>query len=353
MKRLKELRVARGMSQRELAELAGITQRAISSYESGERRPTGETLLRIAQIFGVSPEYLMGWSDDPEPSNQGTDGAAAVSERVRLAISASGLSLVETAERAKLPYVTVKNIVEGRAIPSLDTIRSLAMALGVSTDYLLGLTALRGPAKKEGGASASSQPDELRMPAHSLSEATPWRRVSLRMLPVLGAVAAGHPLLAEENIIDYLAVPDELADQADFVLRVTGDSMVGAGIYDGDYVLMKKVDGSEIKSGDIVAALVNGESTLKFLQYRDGKWYLEPANPNYPPIPIDDDVEVQVQAKFVALYTKRIRLNRPRGDAAQALDNVSDEDLIQALAERRGLDPEVVKAILMALRKGK
>ncbi len=101
---------------------------------------------------------------------------------------------------------------------------------------------------------------------------------------MLGAVEAGFPSPAEEELADTLSL-DELLIQnpeATFLLRVTGDSMSGAGILPGDMVLVDK--GRVPKSGDIVIAEVDGEWTMKYLRKRGDSVTLIPANPNYKPI---------------------------------------------------------------------
>ncbi|MCS7225076.1 MAG: translesion error-prone DNA polymerase V autoproteolytic subunit [Armatimonadetes bacterium] len=103
-------------------------------------------------------------------------------------------------------------------------------------------------------------------------------------LPLLGVVAAGWPSPAEEELVDILSLDDLLIEnrEATFLVRVTGDSMVGAGILPGDMVL---VDTSQVpKSGDIVIAQVDGEWTMKYLIRRGQQAYLMGANSHQPVI---------------------------------------------------------------------
>ncbi len=103
-------------------------------------------------------------------------------------------------------------------------------------------------------------------------------------LPVLGLVKAGFPILADETR-DYLSLDDYLIEdpQSSFLLKVSGDSMVEVGIFDGDYVVINKT--KVAVSGDIVLAEIDGEWTLKILRKdRQGTSYLQPANPRYPPM---------------------------------------------------------------------
>lgn len=106
-------------------------------------------------------------------------------------------------------------------------------------------------------------------------------------VPLLGRIAAGLPLFAEENYDDFVEFPKEYVGSGEFfALSVKGDSMTGAGILDGDIVLIKKQ--SKADSGDIIAALVDGEATLKRLQLKGKKISLVSENPAYAPIVPDE-----------------------------------------------------------------
>lgn len=100
-----------------------------------------------------------------------------------------------------------------------------------------------------------------------------------KRLPVLGVIRAGMPTYAEENIEGYLDLESHLLKKGDFLLRVKGDSMVNAGIFDGDLVLVKK--SPVVQPGEIGVFLVDGESTVKEFQVIDGKPALVPKNKNY------------------------------------------------------------------------
>lgn len=102
-------------------------------------------------------------------------------------------------------------------------------------------------------------------------------------LPIVGEVAAGEPVLAEENIEDYLEVPAAIGgDDGDFILRVKGDSMKDAGILAGDYVVVRSSD--QAKNGEIVVALVGEEATVKRFFRENGKVRLQPENKAFKPI---------------------------------------------------------------------
>jgi len=109
---------------------------------------------------------------------------------------------------------------------------------------------------------------------------------------VLGTVEAGFPSPAEEELVDTLSLDDFLIQnrEATFLLKVSGDSMSGAGILQGDMVIVDK--GQTPKSGDIVIAQVDGEWTMKFLRKRGDNVTLVPANPKYQPIKPKNELKI-------------------------------------------------------------
>lgn len=114
----------------------------------------------------------------------------------------------------------------------------------------------------------------------------------MRDVPILGRIAAGTPILAAEHIDEVMPLPTELVgDGPVFLLEVKGDSMVDAGIHEGDLVAIHKQ--SDARDGEIVACLIDGEeATVKRLQRRDGRVYLHSENPAYEPMVFSDGVEL-------------------------------------------------------------
>ncbi|MDD5318311.1 MAG: transcriptional repressor LexA [Candidatus Pacebacteria bacterium] len=103
-------------------------------------------------------------------------------------------------------------------------------------------------------------------------------------IPVLGLVEAGFPTVAEEDTSETMSIDDYLIEhkEASYILEVKGDSMIEAGIQEGDLVIAERK--SQPKEGDIVIAEVDGGWTMKYYRKKDGHIYLEPANKNYKPI---------------------------------------------------------------------
>ena len=104
---------------------------------------------------------------------------------------------------------------------------------------------------------------------------------------MVGSIAAGQPILAEENIEDYFPIPaDMLPNQETFMLRVKGDSMINAGIFNGDQIIVKQQ--SVARNGEIVAALVEDSATVKRFYKENGHYRLQPENDSMDPIIVDD-----------------------------------------------------------------
>ena len=126
-------------------------------------------------------------------------------------------------------------------------------------------------------------------------------RPGIRMLPLLGRIAAGAPMLAEQHVEEEIAVPEMLTASGDnFLLKVRGESMIDAGILDGDFVVIRRQ--SSCADGEIVAALVDGEeATVKHLRHEGGRVRLDPANQALRPIYPE---QVEVLGKVVGVFRR-------------------------------------------------
>lgn len=123
---------------------------------------------------------------------------------------------------------------------------------------------------------------------------------STKHVPVLGRIAAGGPILAEQAVEAMFPLPRDLVGEGElFSLKVVGDSMVGAAICDGDWVVIRQQSACE--NGDIVAALLDDEATVKTFKQRDGHVWLMPHNPAYSPILGD---HAQILGKVVSVLRK-------------------------------------------------
>ena len=182
---------------------------------------------------------------------------------------------------------SVREIGEAVGLNSPSTVHSHLSAL-VKAGYLR-----RDPSKPraiEVTAPGRAQPD--------------LRRAPVRDVPLLGRIAAGSPILAEEDIEDILPLPTQIVGRDPvFMLRVHGDSMVDAGILDGDLVVVRRQ--ADAEDGDIVAALIDGEeATVKRLRRGGGKVTLMPENPAYEPMVFTQGVQLLGR---VVVVVRRLR----------------------------------------------
>jgi repressor LexA len=122
-----------------------------------------------------------------------------------------------------------------------------------------------------------------------------------REVPVLGRVPAGKPFLSEENTEGVIVVPEDMASGKTFALRVKGDSMIGAGVLDGDRVIVKQQGTAE--NGDIVCAVIDGEATLKRFFKKGGVVTLKAENEKYAPITVSEG-EFRIAGKVIGLLRK-------------------------------------------------
>ncbi len=117
-------------------------------------------------------------------------------------------------------------------------------------------------------------------------------------IPIVGVVTAGQPILAEENVEEYIPIPEAmLGDGTHFILLVKGESMIQAGIMDGDYVVVRKQP--EANNGDIVVAMIEDSATVKRFYKENGHFRLQPENPTMEPIYTK---ELTILGKVVSLY---------------------------------------------------
>ncbi|MBS6955590.1 MAG: transcriptional repressor LexA [Enterocloster asparagiformis] len=143
--------------------------------------------------------------------------------------------------------------------------------------------------------------DPLKPRTIEIVEKASFQEHELIRIPVVGTVAAGQPLLADQNIDDYFSFPvDALhsrqSNEVVFMLRVKGDSMINAGIYHGDKIIVEQCDTAE--NGDIVVALVDDSATVKRFFKEDGYYRLQPENDTMQPIIVE---HVEIQGKVIGL----------------------------------------------------
>jgi repressor LexA len=122
-----------------------------------------------------------------------------------------------------------------------------------------------------------------------------------KLVPLIGEIAAGTPVLAEERVEQVYPLPKDIVGEGTlFMLRVRGESMVQAGVFPGDLVVVRQQ--AQVEQGEMCAALIDGEATVKFFRRtRSGDVFLDPANEGYEPIPVESDTTSAILGKVVAV----------------------------------------------------
>lgn len=209
-------------------------------------------------------------------------------ERLRQLRTAKGLSQMDFAKQIKISKSSVNMYERNEREPSLVTLEVIADYFNVDLDYLLGKSDYTN---KYDWLSNSAIANLIPMP-------------EMRKIPLIGSIACGAPVLAEEHIEDYLDLPRHI--HADFALTCKGDSMINARIFDGDVVYIRQQD--TVDNGQIAAVLIDGEATLKRVQLFEDHISLEPENPQYRPLVYwgEEMNAVRILGKAVA-FTSAIR----------------------------------------------
>jgi repressor LexA len=131
---------------------------------------------------------------------------------------------------------------------------------------------------------------------------------SVLSAPLYGKIAAGTPALLRDNVRDVYELDRKLVTSADgFLLEVKGDSMVNAGIDDGDLVVVEPVPDDDVRNGEVVAARIDGDAAIKRYFAKDGKVILEPANADYPPILVTEHEDFSVLGRVTGLFRRFAR----------------------------------------------
>lgn len=192
-------------------------------------------------------------------------------------------------ERQQQVLEYIRQTVADRGYP--PSVREIGDAIGLSSPSTVHshLSALvkAGAIKRD-----PTKPRAIMIVEEMEKVAAPTASGRVRDVPVLGRIAAGTPILAAEHVEEMLPLPvDLVGNDPVFLLEVKGDSMIGAGIFDGDLVAVRSQ--KDARDGEIVAALIDGEeATVKRLRRSQGKVILEAENPAYEPMVFNDGVEL-------------------------------------------------------------
>lgn len=245
--RLVELRVSHGYSQKYIALTVGVAQSIVSRWENGSSEPSKKNLAKLADLYGVTTDYLMGRSDETALQPPFDSGAALHAARL-----ANGMSLNDIGIIAGVTSATVARWEQNKPKAPLDKLRVIAKELNVQFEELAGeQTASTGPL--------------------NAIPYTPPRN----MVPVLGSVRCGEGGLAIEEKIGMESADVNNPDEY-FYLNAEGDSMEPC-IMEGDKVLVHRQE--DVDSGDLAVVIVNGEEgTLKRVLKKQNMVILEPLN---------------------------------------------------------------------------
>ena len=196
-----------------------------------------------------------------------------------------GVNVLTERQQQVLDYI--RDIVEERGYP--PSVREIGEAVGLSSPSTvhshLNSLVEAGAIRKD-----PSKPRAIVVLDQKPATSSEDRRT--RDVPLLGRIAAGTPILAAEQVAEVMPLPTELVgDGPVFLLEVKGDSMIDAGIHEGDLVAVNSQP--DARDGEIVAALIEGEeATVKRLRRRDGKVILESENPAYEPMVFSEGIEL-------------------------------------------------------------
>lgn len=209
-----------------------------------------------------------------------------LSTKIRTLRARHSLTLEQVAQQVGVGRSTVRKWETGMiANMRRDKIEKLAKALHTSPGYLMGW-------EEEYESSVSTLPSNIiPMP-------------EMRRIPLVGTIACGDPILAQENIEEYIEIPKDI--KADFALTCKGDSMINARIFDGDIVYIRQQD--MVENGEIAAVLIDGEATLKRVKLLPDRIILTPENPMYDPFVYrgEEMNNVRILGKAVA-FTSAVR----------------------------------------------
>lgn len=213
-------------------------------------------------------------------------------ERIRQRRLALGLTQSDVAHEIGVATSTIQRYEKGAFEKiKLPVIEAVASVLQVNPSWLIGTSSDPTPTK--------AVPTIFDIPGVQPLPKT-------YSVPLLGEIACGDPILAEQNIVDFISVPDAVKG-ADFALTCKGDSMINARIFDGDIVYIHLQD--TVENGEIAAVLIDDEATLKRVYQTPGRLTLRPCNPMYPDFEFsgEDLNKIRILGKAIA-FTSMVRV---------------------------------------------
>ena len=206
------------------------------------------------------------------------------------AMELKGVNQSELCKRTQIPKSAMSQYMSGKFKPKQTRTYLIAKALNVSEAWLMGF-------------------DDVSMDRDTEAENSDLTHIkniepmpTMVKVPLLGTIACGEPILAEENIEDYINMPEKT--KGTFALRCKGDSMINARIFDGDIVFIR--DQPEVENGEIAAVLIEDEATLKRVYKTENSIELRPENPTYKPMVFYNENinNIKILGKAVGFYSR-------------------------------------------------
>lgn len=188
-----------------------------------------------------------------------------------------GITQTQFAQMLDYPEMTVSNWINAKYYPRIDKIQEMADFFNINKSDLI----------------------EDKIDLSQIDGITLLNKA--RKIPILGTIACGEPIWAYENFDGYFVADTSI--KADFIVKAKGDSMIDAGINDGDLVFLKKTP--TVDNGRIGAVLIDNEATLKKVIKTDNAVILQPCNVDYQPIVLTDNEEAMILGEMVGVYQTR------------------------------------------------
>lgn len=208
---------------------------------------------------------------------------SSISNRMKKAMDIRNINQAELCRRTGIGKSSISTYLSGDYEPKQTNLYKIAEALDVSIPWLNGYDV-----------NMEKNTEERPLPSNLI----PITKVN--RIPVVGTIAAGKPITATENIESYIMLDQEY--KADFALKIKGDSMIDAGINDGDLALIVK--DRPIDNGEIYAVLIDGNATLKKVYKNADYLTLQPCNSKYEPLMVKQDDEPYIVGKLSGIVRK-------------------------------------------------
>lgn len=256
--RLRYLRKLKNLTQQDLANSLGINRSTYARYETGDHEADYETLNKLADFFDVSVDYILGRTDNPSPpSTRRIDRGTTIGKRLKQLREERQLTLRQLAQVAHVSHSFISDIEQGRSNPSIETLKALARALGVS---LTDLT----------------------------DDPIPSEKGETLNIPIVGKTQGELPIWAEECIEGWITLPQNaLSSGKYFALHVDDDSMSPV-IPDGSLIIVRQQP--SVENGQIAVVLwdIKNEAHVRrvYVDETQKLVTLQAINPAYPPITV-------------------------------------------------------------------